>query len=597
MLNLANDAKIAALQEQLRLALPDLPADAWQDPATFHVTLIYADSATGDNLAGIGLRLEGQAGIRITSSALGVFENGEERALHLVVEPNAALIDLQRSLREEFEKRELPLSEYSAPDAYTPHITLAYLPAGVEPPAISVSVDTVSERVDFSRPDYEIALSIPLLTAPAGFGPNLDPALLRSSNSLEVAVPFEGHQFVRYARRALSEFLTANDVTADEWVDEADWRLTLAQIDGVTPADAARFVRQTAYDGRKIDLAANGYVAAGDGIFLRVEENDGLKGLRTSAALDAQTLGRNAVVGPAGILLCRVSAPVDVSLAPSMPYPLVATTVCARYNGEDVQRWTLRGVSSAQAGELRNWKFVAEKSVARAISFTPQALRGSVLSVWLPVALEAISVSDAFDVATEVLAGNLTLRAFPETRAQFIEEVRQLIGEAQASELGKRHFSSRMRTVLRKLGLQAFGEGIRTGNPDHESFSKDELEIYKVWVVQSNDYVAKLAAEIFGQGITENEVRVRSEMWANKSLDDIFHAGLRIGAPEQLATWRFDPTNEHCEDCRDRHGQTLTLDEWGQLGYPRDSRLECGGWFCGCSLFDPETGDEIGWDR
>lgn len=204
-------------------------------------------------------------------------------------------------------------------------------------------------------------------------------------------------------------------------------------------------------------------------------------------------------------------------------------------------------------------------------------------------------VHAVFDDAESIAGESDALKAYyggGGTREAFRQEVEQLITAANSDETSRRAFGSKLRAALRRYGLSAFRDGMQSGGYAPESLSIDDVTIFKAWLAESSDYVTNVGAELFVTGNTPDPAG-RSELWVNKSLDDIYFAGLRIGAPGMLATWNLGATEEHCGSCAERHGKTKTIDEWGKIGFPRDRRLECGGWKCDCSIRD-QNGKVIG---
>lgn len=249
----------------------------------------------------------------------------------------------------------------------------------------------------------------PALTAPAELPPPvpMDAPAQRSGFPLELAIAFPDHQFIRYARRALSEFLTEREVSA-EWVSESDWRLPLVRLDEWTPADAADLIRRADYAaGRKLDLEAAGFVLTDGMIVLRVTESDALNALQKAAQLDADAAGKHALALAPGIPLCRVTDAVDVSGIPDEPYALVATNVALYMGGTLHHQWQLRGVSDAQARELRNWRHVARRKGTHH-PFAVHALDGSPVVRLVRDALDAdCDLEGVFDAADALLRGDV----------------------------------------------------------------------------------------------------------------------------------------------------------------------------------------------
>ena len=410
---------------------------------------------------------------------------------------------------------------------------------------------------------------------------------VRAGRALELCVSFADHQFLVYARRALSDHLTARQIAGVEYVDSDAWRLPLVRAVS-TPDSVAAVLRRANYDGRKVDAVADGYTLVGDGVYLRVADNDALSALRKAAALDSG-VSTPETQTVSGILLCRISADVNpdalaLDAIPAQQYPLVAANVTLLYDGAEQHRWLLRGVSSAQELELRNWGHITRRSLERGLAFKVEAL-GDDLARWVRDALSAdVDVNDAFDLAGMMLRGELELRAYPQTRQGFVTQVASLIERGLASEVDRRNFSAQMRVQLRRQGLIAFREGFLAGGVDNESFSPEETAAFNAWLSESSIHVTQFGSTLFSEGETVIDPYARAEMWANKSLDTIYYKGLTMAAPTKRYQWKRSVLKDSCETCIGNHGQVDTLENWQKRGLPRSSSLRCGGWFCGCVI-------------
>lgn len=186
------------------------------------------------------------------------------------------------------------------------------------------------------------------------------------------------------------------------------------------------------------------------------------------------------------------------------------------------------------------------------------------------------------------------LKVYTDTRSQFVSAMLRIIRPAQQDESSRRQFAGAMRSTTNRFGLMAFRDGLTDGGFEGESLDNDMLTIYRAWQAETSEYITNFGSELFKEGgISENEVEIRAQLWANKTLDDIYFAGLRIAGASILGTWRLGSTIDHCESCVERDGKTMTIDEWGKIGFPRDRRLACGGWQCDCDLFDKD-GQRLG---
>jgi hypothetical protein len=127
-LPLPNHPALIEVQEFLKTKLPQ--GAAWQDPATFHITLAYAEDNGGADLSQLAwpksLPVFGLGG-----QELGFFDTPDGTAVHVRFWASPQLVALQAVLFYEAMAAGARMSAYSWPGMYKAHATLAYLPAGV----------------------------------------------------------------------------------------------------------------------------------------------------------------------------------------------------------------------------------------------------------------------------------------------------------------------------------------------------------------------------------------------------------------------------------------------------------------------------------
>jgi len=160
-IDLANEPYLVDLQKQLKLILPPDAKIDWQIPSTFHITLAYCPSVTNAQFIRAAAAVAADP-FMLKGSDLGIFENGDERALYLAIDRMPSLVDLQHDIAFGFEAASAELSPFSQPDAYTPHITLCYLPPDVELPPIKANFTGLCRTVVFGRDQYQPFVSLNL---------------------------------------------------------------------------------------------------------------------------------------------------------------------------------------------------------------------------------------------------------------------------------------------------------------------------------------------------------------------------------------------------------------------------------------------------
>lgn len=168
-------------------------------------------------------------------------------------------------------------------------------------------------------------------------------------------------------------------------------------------------------------------------------------------------------------------------------------------------------------------------------------------------------------------------KSFSDTSSQFVGEMKSIIGKGQADETTKRKFAGGMRSALRRFGLIAFRDGMNDAGYDPESLSAEELATFRAWQDEQTSLVGGLANEIFKQGISENEVNLRAQMWADVSLRSIYMKGVVTGNNLVPMKWTLgQAVEQHCTDCPRLAGQVRTAAFWDKADlHPGSLKTEC----------------------
>lgn len=146
-----NNPDLIALQQRLREMYSD--ATNWTPVDKFRVTIAYAPAVTDDQVEAARAAFADMALPELTLSlgSLRAFDNVGQYALHFRIRRNQALIDLQQAVVTVLGEVGIPLSSYSAPERYTPHVTMCYTSerptttvfqsnVRIEPTALSIAV-------------------------------------------------------------------------------------------------------------------------------------------------------------------------------------------------------------------------------------------------------------------------------------------------------------------------------------------------------------------------------------------------------------------------------------------------------------------------
>jgi hypothetical protein len=174
-------------------------------------------------------------------------------------------------------------------------------------------------------------------------------------------------------------------------------------------------------------------------------------------------------------------------------------------------------------------------------------------------------------------------KSFDATRREFVDNLVDLISAGNNDEMGRRRFGIVFRAQLRRLGTEAFKDGLEAGGV-HQELDPDEQAQVQMWLSAQSGYVTNFANTVYGRGLTAAQVRQHAEMWANKSLQEMYDAGRVASDKNGMYEWVLGKT-EHCEDCKRLSGQRHRFKLWFQKAWlPKSLRLECKGYQCQCSL-------------
>lgn len=243
----------------------------WTADDQFHITLAYGEDVQGDTLARvIGMLPRSLPAMAIRVREVSLFDHHDDgTVVHLAVEPSAELVALQRQVFDALTRLGVKTSEFSAPDAYTPHITLCYLPAGRDLPSVEFHppITLTPRAVQISRDDYQTIHTIPLEAQPAQI-PERSAALVaaqlrelelwrdkvkRKGEAVEFATEHLTSDIAEYVRGELTEMWNPSVVfdAAKTWVRDG----TPAKPIGATPQDAEEYWK--GFDALTVDLGTD----------------------------------------------------------------------------------------------------------------------------------------------------------------------------------------------------------------------------------------------------------------------------------------------------------------------------------------------------
>lgn len=181
VLYLSGVEDVLLVQQALQRSIPADAPVRWTPREQLHITLLYSplvdEAPFRDTFQEQGF---GEA-LHMRTTGFAVFGEGEQLALVMLVEPSEELRAMQAEVYQSFAARGLPISEFSQPDAWTPHITLAYFEARhhdlLNLDAV-YEVGCTADVLAFTRGDYTNIhmrsglLAPPLVVVPDGSVPD-----------------------------------------------------------------------------------------------------------------------------------------------------------------------------------------------------------------------------------------------------------------------------------------------------------------------------------------------------------------------------------------------------------------------------------------
>ncbi len=166
---LTNNPDVIKIQDQLRaqgIAGDDIE---YQDPETFHVTLVYAPQVDDVTLRGIANKM-GPMSTELRAMGISSFDTPDGDAIHIALSKTPTLKACQEAVFKLLLDAGVMMSEYSIPEQWQPHITLAYAKKGTSDdidPSEMQPFTVYATEVDISRPDYRVVRVITPANVPS----------------------------------------------------------------------------------------------------------------------------------------------------------------------------------------------------------------------------------------------------------------------------------------------------------------------------------------------------------------------------------------------------------------------------------------------
>jgi len=167
------------------------------------------------------------------------------------------------------------------------------------------------------------------------------------------------------------------------------------------------------------------------------------------------------------------------------------------------------------------------------------------------------------------------------TREKFVERVGDIIGTFVLDQ-NRPQFGIYMRRNMRVFGQKAFIDGLEEGGVTQTALDTDEKKQLMSWIARQSPFITRIGKEI-KDGLVISDTAARAEMWANKSLREIYTTGMLSADANGMYQWDLGAAVEHCKTCLRLDGQIHRLKDWMRRGlWPGCDKLICKGFRCTC---------------
>ena len=153
-------------------------------------------------------------------------------------------------------------------------------------------------------------------------------------------------------------------------------------------------------------------------------------------------------------------------------------------------------------------------------------------------------------------------------------------------------FQSDMVSLINTEFENAFNAGFRRAGVPKAEMTSEDLDELDTLVSDEINHIAELRTAIEdnskSKGGNIKPIRARVDRWVARYVG-ISEFAFVIAMRDAPLTWKWNPAKEHCSSCTKLNGKTYRASKWRSINiYPRSSKLECFGIFCGCGFFDAE---------
>lgn len=203
LLDLAGNEDIKVIQQYAIDRMGHIDNIRWTPADQFHITMVFSDLVGDNNLKQISsyLSLYPYGDVKVRANKFGVFTKDNYDVLYIEVEKSEDLLEMQRIAFDAFDSAGCNISQYSNPEKWNPHITLAYIPKGTGIPSNRFVLEADPLAIILSRENYSSEHYIAVSTVEG------NDLLLSSDSDIQNYM-----EFVAILRRQMERAI-------DEWVD------------------------------------------------------------------------------------------------------------------------------------------------------------------------------------------------------------------------------------------------------------------------------------------------------------------------------------------------------------------------------------------
>ncbi len=174
------------------------------------------------------------------------------------------------------------------------------------------------------------------------------------------------------------------------------------------------------------------------------------------------------------------------------------------------------------------------------------------------------------------------------TQSQYNQSLRSVARGLWNGSLDISGFTDGLSSAINRGFNQAWIEGLAKCGILPDEVTAAEQKALSKRIAKEQQFVFE-----FGEWIEENSkanggklgtIIGRLSMWTNR-YSEVISMAQTFGCGNQKLVWRYDPTKEHCRDCRRLNGKVYRASTWQTIGIlPQSSSLACKGFRCGCVL-------------